>query len=206
MGRLNGFKVSSRWDDPDPAIEDEILEAYSVFAGEEDLHLNQLEELFRHLQVPSCFTRQLLQLVDQFYAILDSGASINLKDTSHLMVVFMVQNLTITDPQVTSIQECLDIVDIDKLLTRGTKLIKFRDNYQHIIDTWRLFGCKEDDVLTIPQLQKIKDELNIGVSDQMLIDMVSCGKEFNFEGACVGILTFGEILGKLGELDSSNSR
>lgn len=202
MGRLNGLKVSSQWDETDPSIEDEILEAYSELAGEEDLHLNQLEELFHRLQIPGCFTRQLLQLVDQFYAILDSGASINLKDTSHLMVVFMVQNLTITDPKVTSIHECLDIVDIDKLLTRGTKLIKFRDNYRHITDTWRLFGCKENDTLTIPQLQKIKEELNVEVSDQMLIDMVSCGKEFNFEGACVGILTFGEILGKLGELDA----
>lgn len=192
--------LSSAWGEREEEVEDEILGCYLRVAGEGDLYLSQLADVFDMLEIPSCFTARVLELIEKYYGIVESGVEINLKDTSHLIVVFMVQELTVTDPQACLIHQCLDIVDIDKLLKQATKLVKFRNHYHHIVASWRLFGVQVDEQLTVPELKRVRDELNIEISDHMLIDMVTCGKELNFDGAAVGITTFAEILGKLGEL------
>lgn len=187
-------------------IEDEVLDAYGAVLenhpDEADLLLRDLPEVFEELRIPPCFTRAVCELINRYYALVGSKAALNLRDNHHLMVVFMIQYLTITDESnCQTINDCLDIVDVDKLVSRVGKLVKFRDHYRHILQTWKLFGCEESDVLTLPDLQRIKDQLNVAISDAQLIDMIGSGKQFNFEGTSVGITTFAEILGKLGEFD-----
>lgn len=206
----------------DPGGEDEVLEAFSDILdalGEEDLHLHHLPQLYQKLKVPSCFVADIVDCIEYYYDVAPIVAlgPARLSDRS-AVVLEMARLLTV------STDEIIDVVDIDKLIRHTDKLLKFRNHYSHIYESWELFvGAAQPDPalskqailaykLRLPDLLAIKSTLNLdkaSLGDLFLIDMLSCCQtdskgyktSFDRDGASVSVKNFAEILGNLGELD-----
>lgn len=217
-----------------PDIEDEILEAYSELTSgdgleyedaDEDFYLHQLVELFAKLSIPKCFTSDIMNCIEYYYDFIKSREvmldPLNIRQS---MTLSMIQAYTISS-NVQEIKNIIDIVDIDKLLRNLNRLIKFRNGYKHIQESWKLVvsnstGRQDVDFenykLTLPDLKQIKTNLNLNTpqtNESFLIDMLGCcshdsnGNVLTFDytrnktGPNVSIKDFAEILGNLGELD-----
>ena len=221
---------SSKFNSVSAEYEDEILVAYeSILGEEEDLYLLQISEFFTHLQIPNCYTKDVLACVELYY---DKLRGHNIKydaDNSwHTIEIQFLQNYTLFSTFEADsshlFDEVIDIVDIDKLLKRTAKFLFFRDNHLFIKESWGLFIKKVaadlnstkalDYKLTMPDLQKLKVELGLEneLSDGLLIDMLGCcatvnGEIVNYDfskisqGKFVAIRDFAEILGQIGEFD-----
>lgn len=226
MARKKQTEVSEKFNQIDPQYENEILETYSVLTeSDPDFYLKLLPKLFRKLKIPKCFTNDIARCVDYFYEI--QGHVINSDPSKRETLLQMITAFTITS-QVESDEDIIDIVDIDKLMKHTNKLLKYRDNLDHIKQSWELFinasstKPPRDPLefkLTLPALQEVKSYLNIDsnpkqkLSDGFLIEMLSCCSvddsgtlnsfelERNHQGLFVGIKDFACILGTLGEFD-----
>lgn len=219
-------EISQKFDQIDQDHENELLEAYSILTeSEPDFYLQLLPKLFRNLKIPKCFTSDITRCVEYFYEL--QGAVMSSDSSKRDIVLQMITAFTITS-QIESDDDIMDIVDIDKLIRHTNKLLKFRDNFNHIKQSWELFvDASSGDTpadplsfkLTLPALQGVKSYLNLDsnpnqqLSDGFLIEMLSCcstddlGTLNNFdldrqqEGLFVGIKDFAYILGALGEFD-----
>ncbi|CCE82339.1 Piso0_002060 [Millerozyma farinosa CBS 7064] len=187
---------------------DEILEAYNVtLDGEDDFHLSKVPTLLEYLNIPGCFTEDINECIDYYYTMMHSrdlsAGSLN----SKLEIVFsFLEAYTITSAEEIGKMQYIDIVDIDKLINNVDKLLKFRDNYEYIYDSWKLVTDAVADTpldtsqtlsyhLTLPDLKKLKKKLNLdsqsqtehSLGDGFLIDMLSCctstssGRLINFD-------------------------
>lgn len=225
-----------------PEIEDEILETYSQFTlnyeeeeeeeeEPKDLTLNQLIEFFDKLMIPKCFIEDIINCIDYYNLIIKPSSSLKLDplNPKQSMTISLIQAYTITNNVNNDLNDIIDIIDIDKLLRNVNRLIKFRNNYNHIQQSWKLFVmscCSTTNIendrhienykLTLPDLKTIKTNLNLDnpqTNESFLIDMLSCcthdsnGHILNFDytknkhGTHISIKDFAEILGNLGELD-----
>lgn len=228
MGRRhhNEF-ISTTYTTVLPATEDEILEAYSQVAGE-DLYLEQIGDLFATLRIPECFTYDIVQCVDYYYEFIKPvpGIKFDPLNVKQYTTINLVKAYTIT-ASLDSLDNIIDIIDIDKLIRNVNRLVKFRDHYSHIVASWRLFVLATTEKqlsdaavlkhrLSLVDLKTIKTKLHLDtkeLGDSLLIDMLSCsttdvdGNIINFDftkpktGTVVSIKDFGEILGNLGELE-----
>ncbi|KAI5952617.1 hypothetical protein KGF54_003484 [Candida jiufengensis] len=225
-----GFEPSKEFDTIDPDIEDEIIEAYTDYLGEEstDLLLSDLPTLLENLKIPSIFTQDITTAIEYFYQFLNGkNVQINSLNSKQNITISLLKSYTITSSSITSSNELLDMIDLDKLIINLNKLIKFRNNESHIRASWKLFSDsfnKNPDkfVLTLPELKQVKTNLNLDndpqtkapLNDLFLIDMLGCCQEdprgnlinFSFEkrGASVTIKDFAEILGRIGEYDKTD--
>ncbi|KAI5961135.1 hypothetical protein CANMA_003909 [Candida margitis] len=225
-----GFQPSSAFEEITPEIEDEIVEEYAQQLGDDtDLHLDKLSDVLDSLNIPHCFTSDIKSAIDYYYQFMhDRDYAINSGSTKQRLTLEMILSFTITTSTQTT-DDVSDIIDIDKLIQRLNTLIKLRNNYSHIISSWKSFiqesgGANkpaniEDFQLTLPELKNVKTSLNLDndpqtkapLNDGFLIDMLGCcqhdqkGHLINFafdkQGASVMIKDFAVILGKLGELD-----
>lgn len=218
------FSKSEEYLKIDPNAEAEILDAYAETlddANVEDIYLKHLPIIFQKLHIPHCFTRDIDNCVQWFYDTQFYGTTgdSNKARASKLLL----QQLTLSRTHKGEL-EVSDVVDIDKLIIFGNRLVKFRDHFPEIKKAWRLFieasgeGKKSNDselldaVLTLKDLQRVKGVLGLDdVSDSILIDMLGCGTttldgqvlnyDANASGLAVGIKDFAEILGQIGQLE-----
>ncbi|KAK6459651.1 Rad33-domain-containing protein [Scheffersomyces xylosifermentans] len=194
------FKKSSEYEVVSPQIEDEILEVYTELAGDEDLYLSQLPELFGILKIPECFTQDIKDCIEYYYDFIRPNADVKFDATNvkQYTTLNLINSYSLTS-NITKIHEVIDIVDIDKLIRNLNRLIKFRNNYKHIFQSWELFvaaatteeaGISIDKSesfvlnykLSLPDLKHIKNALNLdhesqgkhSLGDSFLIDMLSC--------------------------------
>ncbi|CAK7901683.1 DNA repair protein Rad33p [[Candida] anglica] len=203
-------------------IEDEILETYSESLENDDFFLHELPNFFSKLDIPNCFIKDINLCIDYYYDYIHGkDVEYNPNHAKQSTTLQFIKSYTIT-PVANDIEAIIDVVDIDKLVKNCCKLIKFRNNYNLIYDSWSLFVGriidKKTDItshkLTLPHLQKIKKDLGLDndLSDSLLIDMLgSCatvdGEIVNYDwekvksGKYVTIKDFAEIMGQLGELD-----
>ncbi|EGV62575.1 hypothetical protein PSN45_000262 [Yamadazyma tenuis] len=228
MAKRRGTEVSTKFLSINPQYEEEVLEVYAILTEEvEDLQLKQLRTVFKRLQIPKCFTADILQSIDHFYE--SNGTLIKHRTPKSDIVLHMVTTFTISSRLVND-SDIIDIVDVDKLISYTSKLLYYRDNYTHIKNTWRLFvetvlgsapSVSEllEFKLNLVDLKKIKSVLGLDgsgkdtLSDVLLIDMLSCcssdesGTIYNFDfsrathGLFINIKDFACILGNLGEYD-----
>lgn len=192
------FTPSDQFEELMPEIEDEILEVYSELVDDEqqDLYLNQLPQILQSLRIPNCFSRDIVQCVDYYYKFMkDRDDEINVLSKRQSNTVNMIHAYTISTSNIKKIENIIDIIDIDKLLRNLNRLIKFRNNYKHILNSWKLFvtsansgksliplSALESYQLTFPDLKQIKTNLNLDadpatktpLSDSFLIDMLGC--------------------------------
>ncbi|EGW31740.1 uncharacterized protein SPAPADRAFT_62337 [Spathaspora passalidarum NRRL Y-27907] len=203
--------------------EDEILDEYSELLGDDDdLHLKELPELLQNLRIPAIFTDDIVESVEYYYNFIrNRDVSIDPSNIKQSMSFQLIKAYTITNA-IRAPSDIIDIIDIDKLLFNVNRLVKFRNNYKHIRESWRLFVSDSSNIehykLALPDLKQVKSNLNLDndpetrkpISESFLIDMLGCcshdsnGNLLNYmtkEGACVTIKDFAEILGNLGELD-----
>ncbi|XBA47473.1 hypothetical protein SBP28_001944 [Candidozyma auris] len=199
------FAKSEAYAQVDAEAERQILDAYAETLDEsnsEDIYLKHLPIIFHKLNIPHCFTRDIDNCIQWFYDIhFHDSASDSHKSRS---VQSLLRQLTLTTTRGGE-QDVSDVVDIDKLILFGNRLVKFRDHFPEIKNAWRLF-------LTLKDLRSIKGYLELDdISDSILIDMLGCGtttlegQVLNYEGNSggleVGIKDFAEILGQIGQLD-----
>lgn len=153
------------------------------------------------------------------------GIEFDASNVRQYTTLLLIQKYTV-NANPTCIDDVIDIVDIDKLLTHTNKLVKFRNQYAHIYASWALFVTtantkvtSENQItnykLSLPDLQAIKSALNIDstFTDSLLIDMISAcmvdgsGNSICFDydrakyGSCIMIKEFAEMLGEIGELE-----
>ncbi|KAK6465791.1 Rad33-domain-containing protein [Scheffersomyces coipomensis] len=222
--------------------EEEILEAYSIILGEEeqDFYLHQLIELYDYLKIPSCFTADFKRCIDYYYEFIRPNTELEFDATNvkHYTTLNFIHAFTITG-KINKLNMIIDIIDIDKLIRNSNRLLKFRDNFNHIYQSWEMFvtastisgsssEINEQFILNyklgMKELKKIKTDLQLDtdrktaavLGDSFLIDMLSLpttnerGEILNFDfnkpkiGLCVTIKDFAEILGNLGELESTD--
>ncbi|KAI5959181.1 uncharacterized protein KGF55_005524 [Candida pseudojiufengensis] len=227
--KKGGFTVSEQFTTVDPEIEDEIIEAYTNYLGEdqEDLLLKDLPILLEQLKIPLIFHQDIDEVIEYYYQFLH-GKDLVLEPTNskHYITLNLLRSFTITPTSAKSSNDLLDMIDLENLINQLNKLIKFRNNEAHIRESWKLFinssspdKNPDDFVLTLPDLKTVKTQLNLDndpqtkapLNDLFLIDMLGCCKEdsrgnlinfkFNKGGANVDIKDFAEILGRLGEYD-----
>lgn len=225
MVRRNEYEsLSIAFEEVDPNIEDEILEAYErATEGGPDLYLFGLASIFHELKIPECFITDIVDCVNYYYDCL-VNVDIDESNKLHLVVMRLLEAFTISDFPNKSI---IDIVDVDKLVKRLLILVKFRNFYDVILENWQLvvFAAKgSDDLsfegiinykLTLKDMKKIKDKVNTDsdnknnvASDSVLIDMISCSSieslDFDIQkiknGSFVSIKDFASVLGRIGEL------
>lgn len=225
-----GFQPSISFDGIVPEIEDEIVEEYAQQLGDDtDLHLERLPDVLDNLNIPNCFTKDIKGAVDYYYQFIhDRNYEINNSNFKQRITLEMMLSFTITSSTHTT-ADISDIIDIDKLIRNLNILIKFRNNHQHILSSWKLLIQESGETpsnvetfqLTLPGLKNVKTSLNLDndpqtkvpLNDGFLIDMLGCcqhdAKEqlinysFDKQGAVVTIEDFAVILGKLGELDDA---
>lgn len=208
-------------------IEDEILDAYGKLTVENpDLYLRQVPELFHQLKIPECFTDDITEVIGYYYEVMQKeNFIVDYKNHKQYITLQLLRHFTITNASDFP-NNIIDIIDIDKLIRCTNRLVKFRDNYNHIYKSWMLFinasnmkDKHQDPVgqrLTLPALQSIKTSLGLDeqeLGDSFLIDMLGCcstdtdGEIVNYDfeklklGTSVSIKDFAEILGNLGEYD-----
>lgn len=205
------FSKSREYSRVSKVAEEEILDAYAevLDTGVPDLQLKHMSKVFEILKIPKCFTTDISTCIQWFYDTehLNSRSSAKWNVTRQLL-----EHLTLSRQAAEF--EVSDVVDIDKLIKFCGRLVRFRDHYPYIKQSWGLFvsasGSKSS-VLTLHDLKKVKSHLHLDdVSDSILIDMLGCGTTtidgdiFNYTfgvGPAVGIKDFAEVLGQLGELD-----
>lgn len=214
------FIRNDKFDTVSPQIEDEILTVYSEITDGNDLFVRDLPKFFTILNIPKWFIDDILQCIDYFYSTMLPTRLIKISRRQDYMTLNMINYFTISSSQVSTIDDIIDIVDIDKLIKQTNKLIQFKNNYSFILSNWKLFinhlnvDTIESYKLTLPDLKKIKTNLNLdhnNLNDSLLIDMLSCsftdskGYIINFNhdisGPCVTLKSFAYILGELGELE-----
>lgn len=215
--RKGGSNIISQFDEIPDKYEDEVLEAYAIITEESgDFYLKQMKKFFNQLTIPKCFTSDIIECIDSFYALKGTLYV----STSHKrdLILQMVLTFTITGT-INNDDDIIDIVDVDKLIKYCNRLLKYRDNFDLIKETWKLFVPEDNFIqakLSLPDLQKIKQSLNLdpsSLNDGLLIDMLgSCktdeeGTIHNFDlgksskGLYITIKDFACILGNLGEFD-----
>lgn len=196
--KKTSFTLSDQFEELLPEIEDEILEIYSdlVDDEEQDLYLNQLPQIFQTLRIPNCFSKDIIHCVDYYYGFIkDKNVQIDPMNKRQSNTINMIHAYTISSSNIKDIGSIIDIIDIDKLLRNLNRLIKFRNNYKHILASWKLFvtsanngkptmttSSLESYQLTFPDLKQIKTNLNLDadpatktpLSDSFLIDMLGC--------------------------------
>lgn len=182
----------------DPNHEDEILEIYAIMTEESpDLYLRQLPAIFRKLRIPKCFVTDIIACIAYYYELMDGRkVAYNPANRKQAMTMRLLLAYTLTAPNA-DIENILDILDVDKLIRNVDRLLKYRDNYAHVMATWKL--CVEATTtdsskmkkytdaelasfkLDLTLLKKIKTHLDLdasdarrGMSDALLIDMLSC--------------------------------
>jgi hypothetical protein len=232
MVKKRDFTISSKYESLYPEIEDEILDVYAELTIEtQDLYLHQLPQLFDLLKIPKTFVNDILRSIDYYYEFMKPvhDLQFDIANIKQYTTINLVKAYTVT-VTLNNINNIIDIIDIDKLLKNVNRLVKYRNNYQHIYESWKLFvtaateqtleeSAVLDFRLSLPDLKKIKLVLNLdhdaksSFSDSLLIDMLSCsstdslGHLLNFDftkpkvGTCVTFKDFADILGNLGELD-----
>lgn len=206
--KLSLFSKSEQYERVPLEIEDEILEIYTKLTEKgEDLYLSDLPELFELLRIPNCFVEEINQCISYYYKFMRSKPQLKFDSTNakQYTTINLIHAYCVTGT-VKSLEDILDIVDIDKLIRNVARLVKFRDNYKHIVDSFRLFVASassktltDSEVinykLTLPDLKQVKTELNLdqdssagySLSDSLLIDMLSCcatsskGELLNFD-------------------------
>ena len=225
-----GFQPSSAFEQIVPEIEDEIVEEYAQQLGDDsDLYLLKLPDILDNLDIPECFTNDIKSAVDYYYQFMHNrNYTIDNTNVKQRITLDMILAFTITTSTRTA-SDISDIIDIDKLIQNLNMLIKFRNNHQHIISTWKLIIQESNSSnsatniekfqLTLPELKNVKSSLNLDndpqtkvpLNDGFLIDMLGCCQydekerlinySFNKQGAAIEVKDFAVILGKLGELD-----
>ena len=210
------FTRSAAFEAVVPEAEEEIVALHSEVA---DFYLSELPAFLDRLRIPTCFTADIAQCVDYFYThIYSKDVEVDPANARQSILLQLVKSYTIT-ALVALLADVVDVVDLDKLIKNCAKLIRFRDHYDVILRSWALFveAAGHQDALhcrlTLPDLQKIKRDLGLDMSDAMLIDMlgacatVGANELANYtwdkltEGKFVDIKDFAEIMGQLGELD-----
>lgn len=214
------FAKSTNYTEITQLAEAEVLDQYEAMldAGTSpDVVLSQVPSILSKLRVPKCFTQDISECIQWFY---DTGhANVSTESPRRVIVEQLLLHLTISS-KVNGVLQISDIVDIDKLVTFCNRLIRFRDHYRVIKQTWSLFvdasGNKKVDVttfrLSVKELTKVKSYLQLDdISDTVLIDMLGCGTStvdgelynytFQQEGLSVNIKDFAEVMGQLGELE-----
>lgn len=196
--KQQGIAISEGFQRVDPDIEDEILGVYSIATKEsDDLYLNQLPKLLSNLKIPICFTNDITQCIDYYYEYMHSQSGdikVNGLNYKRDISLQLVQAYSINTSQIDSATiNIIDIIDIDKLIKNFNKLIKFRNAYKHIYQSWKLFVDGATSInngdesvvisyqLTLPDLKKIKSVLRLDeethsrspLGDSFLIDMLS---------------------------------
>lgn len=209
MGRKkdNFDGIYQKFDEINEEYETEILELYATLTEPEpDFYLKLLDKFFKKLKIPKCFTTDILECVEYFYDV--QGTLVTSNNSKRDITLLMINTFTITSTsQVHSDDDIIDIVDIDKLIKYTNKLLQFRDNFDHIKQSWQLFvegsrppsddGPRDinplDFKLSVPGLKNVKSYLNLDsnpkqqFSDAFLIDMLSCcssdhqGNLYNFD-------------------------
>ncbi|KAG7665764.1 uncharacterized protein J8A68_000784 [[Candida] subhashii] len=183
--------------------------------------------------IPKCFIEDIINCIDYYNLIIkpsssssNGGLKLDPLNPKQSMTISLIQAYTITNNVNNDLNNIIDIIDIDKLLRNVNRLIKFRNNYNHIQQSWKLFVmscCSTTNIendrhienykLTLPDLKTIKTNLNLDnpqTNESFLIDMLSCcthdsnGHILNFDytknkhGPHISIKDFAEILGNLG--------
>lgn len=196
------FAKSKEFNSVDTEVEEEIIAAYAKVALEdEDPSLKDLQEIFRILQIPKCFTDDISESIEYYYEYLgDHGWELDYLNIKQSTVLDLIRVYTITS-QIHTTSDVIDILDIDKLIKNLNILVKFRNSYGHILDSWSLLvhsaTSSRDNTeefivayrLTLPDLKLIKTSLNLdqdresgkSLGDSFLIDMLSCGST-DFKG------------------------
>lgn len=217
------FSKSEEYLKIDADAERQVLDAYAETLDEsnvEDIYLKHLPIIFHKLNIPHCFTKDIDNCVQWFYDTHFSGLPSDSNKARKTRL--LLQQLTLSTTRHGEL-DVSDIIDIDKLIIVGNRLVKFRDHYPEIKNAWRLFleassGSKVSEstllieTLSLQDLKKVKEHLDLGdVSDLILIDMLGCGTttlegevlnyDANVSGLAVGIKDFAEILGQIGQLD-----
>lgn len=184
------------YDTVHPANEDEILGCFSDIVGDSpDFHLYDLPRFLDRLNIPSCFTKDLIDCVEYYYDFIHPEPDLRFdpSNVKQYTTINFIRAYAISS-SAKSLREIIDIVDIDKLIANTDRLIKYRNEYNHILASWKLFvsqALPEDKAgpsvdedyaigfrLGLPELKTIKSNLNLnveksGLSDSILIDMLS---------------------------------
>lgn len=177
-------------------IEDETSQCFSEIVGDApDFHLYDLPRFFDQLNIPSCFTKDLVSCVEYYYDFIHPEPDLKFDpmNVKQYTTVNFIRAYSISS-SAKSFRDIIDIVDIDKLITNTDRLIKFRNAFHHILASWKLFvsqalpdgeaGSTVADEFAIefrlglPELKNVKSSLNLnveksGLSDAILIDMLS---------------------------------
>ena len=223
-----GFHKSSQFELVPEYIKNEIVQLYKSL-NDADLFFSDLPNFFNRLGIEAVFIKDIINCVEYFYSQIYSKDDVDLnvaENAKQYITLKAVKSFTITQ-SIDSLDDIIDVIDVQKLIKNSGKLIKFRDNFELILDSWSLFvragnqsnkNMGKDEILnyrlTLPHLQKIKQELGLeeSLSDSSLIDMLgSCATSgddiVNYdwdklkEGKYVSIRDFAEIMGQLGEFD-----
>lgn len=207
------FQKSRNYAKLDQQHEDDVLDAYSWIletTGTQDVVLAHIPLLLDHLAIPHIYTRDIAECIEWFYDIAKVKAARG--GPRWIIAQDLLTQLTISS-YVNGEFDVSDVVDIDKLLKFCARLIKFRDCSETIESAWALFldagGSPKTGRLSAKELRRVKSYLQLDdISDSILIDMLGCGAadgrvDFSFSGLelSIGIKSFAEILGQLGELD-----
>ncbi|CAH2355853.1 DNA repair protein Rad33p [[Candida] railenensis] len=223
-----GFHKSSQFELVPEYIENEIIQLYKSL-NDSDLFFSDLPNFFKRLGIEEIFIKDIINCVEYFYNQIYSKDDVDLnvaENAKQYITLKAVKSFTITQ-SIDNLDDIIDVIDVQKLIKNSGKLIKLRDNFELIVDSWSLFvkagdqsnkNIGKDEILnyrlTLPHLQKIKQELGLeeSLSDSSLIDMLgSCATSgddiVNYdwdklkEGKYVNIRDFAEIMGQLGEFD-----
>lgn len=150
-------------------IEDQILEVFGEYSMDQDLTYSQMNSFFRDLGVSTIFTKSNNKL---------SQTSLCIEGT--------------------------DVIDFDKLLVACFHLIVFERNKKEIITNWNLIRkiIPNNDpnkyTINLKDLKAINQEIKMGISDSVLLDMVAVATEGLSPE--VKFIDFAYIMGKLGDL------
>lgn len=209
-------------------IEKEVVEAYDDNGSE--LFFSDLPNFFNQLGIPPVLFKDIANCVEYFYNQIYSKEDVVLNleaNAKQYITLKAVKSYTIS-LSIENVEDIIDVIHLNNLVKNCGKLIKMRDNFELIFESWALFvrasgasndkNMGRDEILTfrltLPHLQKIKQDLGLegSLSDSSLIDMLglcaTSGDEIvNYDwdklkdGKYVGIRDFAEILGQLGEYD-----
>lgn len=203
-------------------IEEEILMEYALFMdsfGAEDVLLKDVPIILAKLKIPVHYYSDVSDCIQWFYDTRDRNLTRH--SSRWAVVVQLLQHLTLSATSNGNF-EVSDVVDVDKLVEFCTRLLKFRDSNDSILNAWALFAdaagylAMKQDVtkfrLSLQSLKNIKSKLQLDdLSDSILIDMLGCSKTtvdgniYNYRVGSADILVeikdFAEIMGHLGQLD-----
>lgn len=206
----------------------EIFESF-LKKDKDDVLLSDLCDIFTYLNVPECFISDIKQCITYYYEL---SLTSNLKTDHHnykkKILLKFLQDFTITNESET-LESTLDIVDIEKFISKTIKLLQFRDNYSFIFENWKLFvDAVTDDKeksnefycsykLKFNDLEKIDNSLKVtdksknsylllkNMLELSVTDIDDNLLTYDFEkirlNNFIGIKNFSEILENLDELE-----